>query len=460
MKKNYASMLRLVVLSAAALLAGCERPPIEVVQHGFRGTGMAEIYNPRTLATQAKLNEVPATIAPATPGGPPAAQIYQNVQVLNDLTVGEFSRLMVAMTAWVAPEQGCTYCHNAQNFASDENYTKVVARKMLQMTRKINTDYKSHVAETGVTCYTCHRGNNIPTNVWFKAPHEARTDAMIGDKAGQNTVSLVANQSSLPFDPFTPLLLGTEDIRVNGTTALPTGNRHSIKQAEWTYSLMTHMSTSLGVNCTYCHNSRSFANWAESPPQRITAWYGIRMVRDLNTQYMEPIEKVFPAHRLGPSGDVAKANCSTCHQGAFKPLYGASMLKDHPELAGPKPALAAPATGEPVADAAAAPAGSATVFFAVGSSVLTDDAAKKLDAVLQGLAGNTASKAVISGFHSASGDLKQNQELAKQRAFAVRDLLKARGIGGDRVLLEKPQSAEANLSGEDPQARRVDVAVK
>lgn len=460
MKKNYASMLRLVVLSAAALLAGCERPPIEVVQHGFRGTGMAEIYNPRTLATQAKLNEVPATIAPATPGGPPAAQIYQNVQVLNDLTVGEFSRLMVAMTAWVAPEQGCTYCHNVQNFASDENYTKVVARKMLQMTRKINTDYKSHVAETGVTCYTCHRGNNIPTNVWFKAPHEARTDAMIGDKAGQNTVSLVANQSSLPFDPFTPLLLGTEDIRVNGTTALPTGNRHSIKQAEWTYSLMTHMSTSLGVNCTYCHNSRSFANWAESPPQRITAWYGIRMVRDLNTQYMEPIEKVFPAHRLGPSGDVAKANCSTCHQGAFKPLYGASMLKDHPELAGPKPALAAPATGEPVADAAAAPAGSATVFFAVGSSVLTDDAAKKLDAVLQGLAGNTASKAVISGFHSASGDLKQNQELAKQRAFAVRDLLKARGIGGDRVLLEKPQSAEANLSGEDPQARRVDVAVK
>lgn len=460
MKKNYASMLRLVVLSAAALLAGCERPPIEVVQHGFRGTGMAEIYNPRTLATQAKLNEVPAAIAPATPGGPPAAQIYQNVQVLNDLTVGEFSRLMVAMTAWVAPEQGCTYCHNAQNFASDENYTKVVARKMLQMTRKINTDYKSHVAETGVTCYTCHRGNNIPTNVWFKAPHEARTDAMIGDKAGQNTVSLVANQSSLPFDPFTPLLLGTEDIRVNGTTALPTGNRHSIKQAEWTYSLMTHMSTSLGVNCTYCHNSRSFANWAESPPQRITAWYGIRMVRDLNTQYMEPIEKVFPAHRLGPSGDVAKANCSTCHQGAFKPLYGASMLKDHPELAGPKPALAAPAAGEPVADAAAAPAGSATVFFAVGSSVLTDDAAKKLDAVLQGLAGNTASKAVISGFHSASGDLKQNQELAKQRAFAVRDLLKARGIGGDRVLLEKPQSAEANLSGEDPQARRVDVAVK
>jgi photosynthetic reaction center cytochrome c subunit len=67
---------------------------------------------------------------------------------------------------------------------------------------------------------------------------------------------------------------------------------------------------------------------------------------------------------------------------------------------------------------------------------------------------------VISGYHSASGDLASNQELAKQRAFAVRDLLKSRGIEPDRVVLEKPQSAEANLSGEDPKARRVDIAIR
>jgi photosynthetic reaction center cytochrome c subunit len=36
---------------------------------------------------------------------------------------------------------------------------------------------------------------------------------------------------------------------------------------------------------------------------------------------------------LGPTGDVAKANCATCHQGAYKPLNGQSMLKDFPELA-------------------------------------------------------------------------------------------------------------------------------
>ena len=32
------------------------------------------------------------------------------------------------------------------------------------------------------------------------------------------------------------------------------------------------------------------------------------------------------------SGDVAKVNCATCHQGAYKPLYGAAMAKHYPEL--------------------------------------------------------------------------------------------------------------------------------
>jgi photosynthetic reaction center cytochrome c subunit len=51
------------------------------------------------------------------------------------------------------------------------------------------------------------------------------------------------------------------------------------------------------------------------------------------------LTEVFPAHRKGPLGDVAKLNCATCHQGAYKPLNGAQMAKDFSELL--KPALAA-----------------------------------------------------------------------------------------------------------------------
>ncbi len=330
------------------LLAGCERPPMESVQHGFRGTGMVQVYNPRTIPEKIEANEVPVALPAAPAEGPKSRQVYQNVQVLGDLSTAQFVRLMTSMTSWIAPGEGCGYCHNLANFAEDSKYTKVVARRMLQMTAHINENWKDHVADTGVTCWTCHRGNPVPANVWFTADTTPLGADFIGEKAGQNQASPVVNQSSLPNDPFTPFLLGDAPIRVNGTTALPAGNRQSIKQAEWTYGLMVHMSTGLGVICTYCHNTQNFAKWEGGPPQRVKAWHGIRMARDLNVAFMEPLTPVFPPHRKGEMGDVAKANCATCHQGAYKPLNGQSMLKDFPELAA---ALARP--GEAAASASA-----------------------------------------------------------------------------------------------------------
>jgi photosynthetic reaction center cytochrome c subunit len=70
------------------------------------------------------------------------------------------------------------------------------------------------------------------------------------------------------------------------------------------------------------------------------------MVRSINNGYMEPLSATFPAERKGPEGDVAKANCATCHQGAYKPLYGAAMAKDYPGLnsaSGPVAVAPAPA---------------------------------------------------------------------------------------------------------------------
>jgi photosynthetic reaction center cytochrome c subunit len=142
----------------------------------------------------------------------------------------------------------------------------------------------------------------------------------------------VAGGSSLPFDPFTPFLEHDKDIRVVSQTALPTTDHQSIKQTEWTYALMMNFSQSLGVNCTYCHNSRSFTDWDQSTPQRATAWYGIRMVRDLNTTYLDPLHGTFPTARLGVEGDSPKVNCATCHNGIYKPLFGVGMAKGFPEL--------------------------------------------------------------------------------------------------------------------------------
>jgi photosynthetic reaction center cytochrome c subunit len=127
------------LLLSVLVLTGCERPPIEAVQHGYRGTAMDIIYNPRTLAEQAEKNAVPASYGAAPADGPKAGAVYKNVKVLNNLSVAQFTSFMVSMTSWVAPEQGCSYCHNAANFADDSLYTKQVARNMILMTQRVIT---------------------------------------------------------------------------------------------------------------------------------------------------------------------------------------------------------------------------------------------------------------------------------------------------------------------------------
>lgn len=337
MKRPFTSAGVAIAAALAVLTAGCERPPMKSQQIGYRGLGMESVVNPRTEARLADANALPERIDPVKPGGQLASKAYKNVQVLGDLTEDEFTRLMIAITAWVSPDsggdgQGCAYCHNVANMAEDNLYTKHVARRMLQMTKHINRDWSSHVAQTGVTCYTCHRGKNVPDYIWFSDENADPGVGFAGYRAGQNAPAKSVAMSSLPYEPFTALLGGGDAIRVQATTALPTGHVKSIQEAERTYGLMMHMSSALGVNCTFCHNSRAFGSWEQSTPQRISAWHGIRMVRDLNQTYLAPLGISYPARRLGPAGDAPKAYCATCHQGANKPLNGAQMWKEFPEL--------------------------------------------------------------------------------------------------------------------------------
>jgi photosynthetic reaction center cytochrome c subunit len=345
MSANISLCLAALAAAGGLVLAGCERPPVDTVQGGYRGLGMVHVSNPRIAAESADIHRAPAPLEAAAGGGPLASETYQNVQVLGDLSVGEFTRAMVAITNWVSPQQGCAYCHAGADLASDSLYTKMVARRMLEMTRHINTDWNSHVADTGVTCFTCHRGQPVPSAVWFADPGPVQARGPAGNRAGQNAPEPKVGLTSLPFDPFTLFLDGAGPIRVASNAALPAGSGATIQQTEQTYALMMHVSQSLGVNCTFCHNTRSFFDWDGSTPQRTTAWHGIRMVRDLNQGYLEPLTSRFPPERLGPLGDVAKVSCATCHQGVSKPLYGAKMMKDHPELAAPA-GVSAPSSTE------------------------------------------------------------------------------------------------------------------
>ncbi|MCJ2081602.1 photosynthetic reaction center cytochrome PufC [Methylobacterium sp. J-090] len=347
--------------------SGWERPPLTTTQNGFRGTGMDQVHTRAEVAEKKDANLAPAPADPAEEGGELAGQTYENVKVLSGLTTNEFNRLMVSMTEWVSPEQGCTYCHNTENMADDSLYQKRVARRMLQMTQHINSDWKAgHVGGAGVTCYTCHRGQPVPANIWFTNPGPNHTSGFVSRNNGQNMAAPSVGLASLPYDTLTEYLadktIDNNAIRVNATTALPTTKGKPIQDAEKTYGLMIHMSEGLGVNCTFCHNTRAISNWQQSTPQRTTAWHGIRMVRDINGNFMEPLTSTFPKNRLGVLGDVPKVNCTTCHNGQSKPLNGAHVVEAYPELTKTTvaevtkaPAPDAPAT-EPPAVPAAPPA--------------------------------------------------------------------------------------------------------
>ncbi len=126
-------------------------------------------------------------------------------------------------------------------------------------------------------------------------------------------------------------------------------------------------------------------------------------------------------------------------------------------------AAPAPAPAQAPAPMAASDGASFTVdggvvkfYFASGKADIAGGAAAALGDVAKGVA--EGKKAVVSGFTDASGDPIKNEELAKQRAFAVRDALKAAGVPEDKVELKKPEQTTA--AGDASLARRVEVSLQ
>ncbi|GAA4036305.1 photosynthetic reaction center cytochrome c subunit family protein [Sphingomonas rosea] len=314
-------------------LSGCELGAKAAQQTGYRGTGMDQITDVSSVQKAAYIPPAPYPLSPEAANGPKVQG--QNIQVLGNLSEEQFGHLMSSISQWVAGDAAnCQYCHNPANMADDSIYTKRVARQMLKMTLSLNSQWSNHTGQTGVTCYTCHRGQPVPKYVWTP---EKPTDryTIRGQKRGQNTPDANVGYASLPNNVFEQYLGGNaESVRVQASSAYPGMEKSGTRNAEDSYAIMMHVSKALGVNCTFCHNSQSFRSWSLSRAQRATAWYGIRMVRDVNGNNILPLARagVFPPNRLGPTGQPLQVNCLTCHQGLNKPLGGKSMIPDHPYL--------------------------------------------------------------------------------------------------------------------------------
>jgi K(+)-stimulated pyrophosphate-energized sodium pump len=138
------------------------------------------------------------------------------------------------------------------------------------------------------------------------------------------------------------------------------------------------------------------------------------------------------------------------------PLSGATpaaQAKPAPVAGAPAAAPAAPASAD--GPSVRVDNGIVKFYFASASAQLAEGAPAALADIVKGVA--AGQRAVISGFHDSTGDPARNEELAKQRAFAVRDALKALGVADDRVELKRPEVLTG--TGSDAEARRVEVAL-
>jgi outer membrane protein OmpA-like peptidoglycan-associated protein len=123
------------------------------------------------------------------------------------------------------------------------------------------------------------------------------------------------------------------------------------------------------------------------------------------------------------------------------------------------PAVVSPAAqaAAPTSAAAAMTAPSpAKVYFEVNSFATPVDTNKRLSDLVTYSKSSSNSKLSISGFHDKTGDAAKNQELAKNRAKVVKDLLLSAGVPEDRIMMQKP--TETTGGGDDKEARRVEVS--
>lgn len=127
------------------------------------------------------------------------------------------------------------------------------------------------------------------------------------------------------------------------------------------------------------------------------------------------------------------------------------------------------AIGNAIGQAGAKPASSPTavpnilrviglVLFEVDKAEPPADVMMLLGPTIRAAKAMPGARLVVSGYHDASGDAAANAELAKRRAFAVRDVLMAAGISEQRIELAKPVSTVGG--GDAREARRVEVTLR
>lgn len=197
---------------------------------------------------------------------PTVGTTFKNIQVLTDLKDQPPAQLYNAMQFMAGSlSVSCNYCHVSEHgpFDSDAKKTKLVARKMIQMTRAINAN--SFGGPQLVTCNTCHQGslhpNAVPTP-WYKTAEQV---AEYNQAAGANSAASASAAAQVaPASEKTAASLpsvnqimeryrqvvgasGLKSLRLKGTNLVAVAGNFAPVPFEFDFSFPDQMLVSQGV---------------------------------------------------------------------------------------------------------------------------------------------------------------------------------------------------------------------
>lgn len=157
------------------------------------------------------------------------------------------------------------------------------------------------------------------------------------------------------------------------------------------------------------------------------------------------------------NGKMPEGGGHTAGAGAA-PASGADQAAAASDAGAASDTTAASGAGQAsgAAQGAAAAALPASIYFEVGKSTLPADAKDAIQAAADYAKAHPDAKFALSGYTDASGKADANAELARHRAQAVRDALKAAGIAEDHIILKKPETVTGGADAKE--ARRVEIS--
>ena len=265
------------------------------------------------------------------------------VQVLNKYLGDKYNstaNVFAYMSKYMVPGVGvsCEYCHNLQNFSSDEKPTKVTARAMLVMQFELQNKWIPTIPKPDgqtvyqLKCASCHNGQ---PKFWNNAlVVSARDPKNFGVAAGVHgggyptaydlkNLGVTVNGKTPAFYSFVDdqlLAVRPDDkgavnyFQVIAEKKSPQNPNLGLGPTYRNQSAMYHMNSALGVGCDFCHYAGYFKSYVLEDGTfkwpKAQARHMLGMVQDISINWLPQMPNLI---------DTAQPNCYMCHRGNVIP---------------------------------------------------------------------------------------------------------------------------------------------